>query len=94
MNKVKVFEYTEPKVILHSKLLMVDDEFSFISSVNLNKRSFYHDLENGVVVNDSKFTLQMGSLYKEYMKISRQLTEQQKIVFWKKWIITVFDKVL
>lgn len=94
MNKVKVFEYTEPKVILHSKLLMVDDEFSFISSVNLNKRSFYHDLENGVVVNDSKFTQQMGSLYKEYMKISRQLTEQQKIVFWKKWIITVFDKVL
>lgn len=94
LNKVKVFEYTEPKVILHSKLLMVDDEFSFISSVNLNKRSFYHDLENGVVVNDSNFTKQMGSLYKEYMKISRQLTEQQKIVFWKKWIITIFDKVL
>lgn len=94
MNKVKVFEYTEPKVILHSKLLMIDDELSFISSVNLNKRSFYHDLENGVVVNDSKFTKQMGSLYKEYMKISRQLTEEQKIVFWKKWIITIFDKVL
>ena len=94
LNKVKVYEYTEPKVILHSKLLMVDDEFSFISSVNLNKRSFYHDLENGVVVNDSKFTQQMGSLYSEYMKISRQLTEQQKIVFWKKWLITIFDKVL
>lgn len=94
LNKVKVFEYTEPKVILHSKLLMIDDEFSFISSVNLNKRSFYHDLENGVVVNDSNFTKQMGSLYQEYMKISRQLTEQQKIVFWKKWIITIFDKVL
>ena len=94
INKVKVFEYTEPKVILHSKLLMVDDEFSFISSVNLNKRSFYHDLENGVVINDSKFTKQMGSLYKEYMKISRQLTEHQKIKFWQKWIITIFDKVL
>lgn len=94
MDKVKVFEYTEPKVILHSKLLMVDDEFSFISSVNLNKRSFYHDLENGVVVNDSNFTKQMGSLYKEYMKISRQLNEKQKIIFWKKWIITLFDKVL
>ena len=94
LNKVKVLEYTEPKVILHSKLLMIDDEFSFISSVNLNKRSFYHDLENGVVVNDSKFTKQMGELYKEYMKISTQLTEKQKIIFWKKWIITIFDKVL
>lgn len=73
---------------------MIDDEVSFISSVNLNKRSFYHDLENGVVVNDSKFTKEMGSLYKEYMKISKQLTEEQKIVFWKKWLIGIFDKVL
>lgn len=94
INKVKVFEYTEPKVILHSKLLMIDDEVSFISSVNLNKRSFYHDLENGVIVNDAKFTKEMGEVYKDYMKISRQITEEQKIIFWKRWIIKVFDKVL
>lgn len=94
INKVKVFEYTEPKVILHSKLLMIDDEVSFISSVNLNKRSFYHDLENGVIVNDSKFTKEMGEVYKDYMKISRQITEEQKIIFWKRWIIKIFDKVL
>ncbi|MBC7429016.1 MAG: phosphatidylserine/phosphatidylglycerophosphate/cardiolipin synthase family protein [Bacteriovorax sp.] len=94
MDKVKVFEYIEPSVILHSKLVMVDDEFSFISSVNLNKRSFYHDLENGTVVNDSKFTIQMGELYKEYLKLSKRLTEQQKVVFWKKWIINIADKAL
>lgn len=94
MDKVKVYEYTEPKVILHSKLIMIDDEFSFISSVNLNKRSFYHDMENGTVVNDSKFTVQMGELYKEYLKQSRLLTEKQKIAFWKKWIIKVLDKAL
>ncbi len=93
-KNTKVFEYIEPKVILHSKLVMIDDEVSFISSVNLNKRSFYHDLENGVLVNDKKFTVQMGELYKEYLKISKQLTEEQKIVFWKRWIIKVFDKVL
>lgn len=94
MDKVKVYEYTEPKVILHSKLLMIDDELSFISSVNLNKRSFYHDLENGVLVNDSEFTKEMGEVYKEYMKISSQITEKQKIIFWKRWIIKIFDKVL
>lgn len=94
IKKVKVLEYTEPKVILHSKLLMIDDEVSFISSVNLNKRSFYHDMENGVVVNDRKFTVEMGNLYKDYMKISKQLTEEQKIVLWKKWLIKILDKVL
>jgi cardiolipin synthase len=93
-KKVKVYEYIEPKVILHSKLVMVDDEISFISSVNLNKRSFYHDLENGVVVNDPSFTKTMSKLYSDYLKISKQLTEEQKIVFWKRWIIKIFDKVL
>ena len=93
MDKIKVYEYTEEKVILHSKLLMIDEELSFISSVNLNKRSFYHDFENGVLVNDRNFTLEMEELYREYLKSCRQLTEKQKIVFWKKWIINIFDKV-
>lgn len=93
LKKVKVYEYTEPKVILHSKLLMIDDETSFISSVNLNKRSFYHDLENGVVVNDRDFTLKMSALYKDYLKLCQPLTEKQEIIFWKKWLIKIFDKV-
>jgi cardiolipin synthase len=72
----------------------VDDEVSFISSVNLNKRSFYHDMENGVIVNDPKFTKEMGQLYKGYLTLSEQLTETQRFAFWKKWIIQIFDKVL
>ncbi len=94
LKEIKVYEYVEPKVILHSKLLMIDDEFTFISSVNLNKRSYYHDLENGVIVNDPKFTNVMTTLYKRYLEISEQLTEKQRIVFWKRWIIKAFDKVL
>jgi cardiolipin synthase len=94
LKKIKVYEYIEPKVILHSKLLLVDDEVSFISSVNLNKRSFYHDMENGVIVNDPKFTKEMGQLYKGYLTLSEQLTETQRFAFWKKWIIQIFDKVL
>ncbi|MBY0413279.1 MAG: phosphatidylserine/phosphatidylglycerophosphate/cardiolipin synthase family protein, partial [Bdellovibrionales bacterium] len=94
LKKIKVYEYIEPKVILHSKLLMVDEEVSFISSVNLNKRSFYHDMENGVVVNDPRFTVKMGDLYATYLKMSKQLTEIQKIEFWKRWIIKAADKYL
>jgi cardiolipin synthase len=93
LKKVRVYEYIEPKVILHSKLLLVDDEVSFVSSVNLNKRSFYHDLENGVVINDRDFTVKMGALYTDYIKLCKPLTEKQKIVFWKKWLIGILDKV-
>ena len=91
---IKVYEYTEPNVILHSKLIMIDDKTTFISSVNLNKRSFYHDYENGSLVNDSEFTIKMGNLYKEYLKLSTLITEKKKIVFWKKWLIDIFDKLL
>ncbi len=92
-KKVKVYEYIEPKVILHSKLLMIDDEVTFVSSVNLNKRSFYHDMENGVVVNDKDFTVEMGELYKKYLELCKPIKEEMKIEFWKRWLIKVVDKV-
>ncbi len=93
VDKVDVYEYTEPKVILHSKLLMIDDETTFISSVNLNKRSFYHDLENGVVVNDKEFNKTMRNLYAEYLKITEPIDKKLKIKFWKKALIKILDKV-
>lgn len=91
---IKVYEYVEPNVILHSKLIMIDDEVTFISSVNLNKRSFYHDLENGALVNDPEFTVKMGELYKEYLKLCEKVSQEKKIIFWKKWIINTFDKFM
>ncbi len=93
-KEIKVYEYTEPGVILHSKLIMIDDEVTFISSVNLNKRSFYHDLENGALVNDPDFTLKMAKLYKEYLKLCEKITEEKKIKTWKKPIIHALDKYM
>jgi len=92
-KKVKVYEYIEPKVILHSKLLMIDDEVTFVSSVNLNKRSFYHDMENGVIVNDKDFTIEMGVLYKQYLELCKPIKEELKIEFWKRFLIKMVDKV-
>jgi putative cardiolipin synthase len=51
-DRVELFEYKEPKVVLHSKLLMIDETLSVVSSVNLNHRSFIHDSENGIAIYD------------------------------------------
>lgn len=42
-NKIEVYEYE--RSILHSKFLVIDENFATVGSTNLNHRSFLHDLE-------------------------------------------------
>lgn len=87
----KIYEYTEPKIILHSKLIMIDDELSFIGSVNLNKRSFVHDMENGALIYSPAYAKKMTVIYNEYLKQARPITEKQKVWLWQKALIGIFD---
>ncbi|XGC81829.1 phosphatidylserine/phosphatidylglycerophosphate/cardiolipin synthase family protein [Bdellovibrio bacteriovorus] len=87
----KVYEYTEPKIILHSKLIMIDDELSFLGSVNLNKRSFIHDMENGALIYSPALAKRMENIYKVYLQQSRPITEKQKVWLWQKLVIGIFD---
>lgn len=92
LNKIKIYEYTEPAVILHSKICLIDGKYSFIGSVNLNKRSFVHDTENGIMIYDRGFNQKMNSIMDTYRNITREVTEKQKIALWKKAIIGIFDE--
>ncbi len=92
LNKIKIYEYLEPGVILHSKIILIDDKISILGSVNLNKRSFIHDLENGVMIYNPAYNQKMNSIMDTYSKIAREVTEKQKIAFWKKIVIGIFDK--
>lgn len=90
-DSIQIYEYTEPKIILHSKLTLVDDELSFIGSVNLNKRSFIHDMENGALVYSPAFTKKMEDIYQGYLTTAKPITEKQKIYFWQRLIIGALD---
>jgi phosphatidylserine/phosphatidylglycerophosphate/cardiolipin synthase-like enzyme len=92
LNKIKIYEYTEPNVILHSKLCLIDGKYSFIGSVNLNKRSFVHDTENGIMIYDQDFNQRMNSIMDTYKITSREVTEKQKIALWKRAVIGIFDE--
>ena len=94
MGKVQVFEYTTKGKILHSKLFMIDDKFVMMGSVNLNKRSFYHDIENAVMVYGQGFNQKMNAIYENYLKESVELTEKQKLTFWKQMIIKLAETEL
>lgn len=92
LNKIKIYEYTEPGVILHSKVILVDGKLSIIGSVNLNKRSFVHDMESGVMVYNEAYNQKMNAILDVYHQQSREVTEKQKIALWKKVVIGLFDE--
>lgn len=90
-DKIHVYEYMEPKVILHSKIVLVDGKFSFIGSVNLNKRSFFHDLENGAMIYSPEFNQRMEKIYGTYLQDSRPIQNKLPTSPLKKVILDMFD---
>lgn len=97
IGKIKMYEYTEPGVILHSKIFLIDDRLSLVGSVNLNKRSFLHDLENGVLVYSHKYNSQMRALLNTYIKgdsqtpAAREITQEQQRKILPRLILKIFD---
>jgi cardiolipin synthase len=88
-DKFQVFEYTVPNEILHSKVVLVDGKLAFVGSVNLNRRSFIHDTENGILVYSSEFYQKMFDILGTYMKTSRLVKDKQKLKFINKMILSI-----
>ncbi|GIL18648.1 MAG: phospholipase [Oligoflexia bacterium] len=86
---MSIYEYTEPKVILHTKAVIIDDKLVLTGGVNLNKRTFLHDLENGVMIYSPEFSKKMKSIYSEYMKTARKIDSTQKIKWLNKIILGI-----
>lgn len=68
-----IWEYDPPDVVLHSKMLMIDGRLSIITSTNLNRRSFRHDTENGLVVLNPVFYRRLRAEVQGYIAQSRRL---------------------
>ena len=52
-KKTDFLQYRD--IYIHSKLLVVDDLFTFLGSANINTRSFWVDSESGIAVPDPSF---------------------------------------
>lgn len=82
-DRIAIYDYKDPKFLLHGKLLMVDDTLTVLSSVNLNNRSFIHDSENGVAVMDPGFYQRMKAVFEDYKRASVRLDSAKVSAFWK-----------
>ncbi|MCM2323745.1 MAG: phosphatidylserine/phosphatidylglycerophosphate/cardiolipin synthase family protein [Oligoflexia bacterium] len=94
LDQITIYEFITPKTILHSKLVLIDGELSFMGGVNLNKRSFLHDTESGILVHSPEFARTLERLYESYKTECRPIREEQKTVIWKQLLIRAFQDAL
>ncbi|CDX50050.1 Phospholipase D/transphosphatidylase [Mesorhizobium plurifarium] len=95
-DRIDIREFKAPDVVLHSKIMMIDERLVAISSVNLNNRSFFHDSENGMVVLDPAFYRRMKPVYDDYLAHSRPVATNvtigwaYRLLFSDKWVREAF----
>ncbi len=82
-DRITFREFRDPGVLLHSKILMIDEELVVVSSVNLNNRSFLHDTENGVMMLDRGFYRQMKQVFDFYFANAEHVSYEKGSAFWK-----------
>ncbi|MBP3774962.1 MAG: cardiolipin synthase [Bacteroidaceae bacterium] len=65
----------------HSKIMMVDDEFSYVGSANLDSRSLYFDYECNLLILDRNSTHELQRIF-DYDKMNRCVRLDD--TYWKK----------
>ncbi|HGO5814256.1 TPA: cardiolipin synthase [Mannheimia haemolytica] len=60
--------------LLHTKTLVVDDEFSLFGTVNMDMRSFFLNLEISLAIYDKEMTKQISQLQQIYLQQSEYIT--------------------
>jgi cardiolipin synthase A/B len=69
---VRVYRYQSP-VLLHSKILSIDDDIAVIGSSNMDMRSFQLDLEVTLVCYNRQVVVDMQQVVDDYLRHSRPL---------------------
>ena len=71
-HNVKIARFDQG--LLHTKTLVVDDEFSLFGTVNMDMRSFFLNLEISLAIYDKEMTKQISQLQQVYLQQSEYIT--------------------
>ncbi len=75
---IKIFKYN--KGFLHQKVMLVDDKFSTIGSVNFDCRSMFINFEVTSIVSDRKFTQQVTEMLQKDFSSAIQIVNRKRNV--------------
>lgn len=79
LMEIEMYEWTAEDSILHAKLMVIDQNLSFVSSVNMNHRSFLHDTEGGMLILNRKIARNLRADVLDYFKSATRITSQRQI---------------
>ncbi len=87
---VKIYLYDGG--MLHSKTVVVDDEFSSVGSANIDFRSFEHNFESNLFVYSHKVNRQLRKLFEddEQLSVRVKAPEWRSRPLWQKVVESVF----
>ena len=72
-GEFEVYDYVPGRRMMHTKLILVDGRLSVVTSSNMNRRSFLHDTENGLVFLDRSVTAKLEALVDTYLATANRL---------------------
>lgn len=87
---VKIYEFYGG--LLHTKSVVIDDQFCLVGTVNMDMRSLWLNFEVTLAVDDEEFTKQMSWLQDSYIKQSHTvvLEEWEKRSLFSRFLERVF----
>ena len=69
--------YERQHVILHSKTMCIDQEYSIVGSTNLDYRSIEFNLELSALIRSKPFGRQMHDLFENDVKYAKRITSKE-----------------
>jgi phosphatidylserine/phosphatidylglycerophosphate/cardiolipin synthase-like enzyme len=87
LEKLQIFEWTHPESIMHAKLLTIDGELGAVTSINLNNRSFNHDLESALLILNTSFAEVLTREIQKFFKNAEQIQSQKPVRHLDQWLI-------
>ena len=86
--RVNVWAYPAQSLTLHAKYLLVDGELAVVTSTNLNRRSFAHDTENGVLIIDRSQVARLRQEFNLLKSAAQPVGPELAISSWRRALIS------
>lgn len=83
---VRFFDYDPFPRLLHAKLITIDGRLAIIASTNLNRRSFAHDFENGLVFMDRGIARGVDGVIQSYVARANRVRPPQPVSGLVHWL--------
>ncbi|MCX7674607.1 MAG: phosphatidylserine/phosphatidylglycerophosphate/cardiolipin synthase family protein [Bdellovibrionaceae bacterium] len=88
-QRFHVYEWTEPDSIMHAKLWLIDNQISIVSSINLNHRSFLHDLESAMIFEGEEFAKIFQPQIQKFFENARKIVSPKDVNPLAQWVLQI-----